>query len=109
MTNLMTVLLLTLAALCPVYAQWDASRFAWYSTDAGTDFAQAVPIGNGRLGAAIFGTGDEKVALNENSIWSGPWQDRANRNSRNALASIRSQLVNGDISAAGQATLQNSK
>lgn len=89
-------------------AQWDPSRFARYSGDAGNDFASSLPIGNGRLGAAIYGTGDEKITLNENSIWSGPWQDRANRNSKNALSGIRSQLVNGDITAAGQATLQNS-
>jgi hypothetical protein len=98
----------TLLALAPVAnAQWDASRYAWYTGDAGTDFASAVPIGNGRLGAVVFGTGDEKLSLNENSIWSGPWQDRANRNSKNALNSIRQQLMNGDISSAGQAVLQN--
>lgn len=88
-------------------AQWDASRFAWYSDDAGSDFQSALPIGNGRLGAAVYGTGDEKVTLNENSIWSGPWQDRANRNSKNALGGIRSQLMDGDITGAGQSVLQN--
>jgi hypothetical protein len=108
--NFTYVVFFALLTLLPAaYAQWDASRFAWYSSDAGNDFASAVPIGNGRLGAAIFGTGDEKVTLNENSIWSGPWQDRANRKSKNALSSIRSQLVSGDISGAGQAVLQNSK
>ena len=105
-----TQVIAVLLALVPgLYAQWDASRFAWYSSDAGSDFASALPIGNGRLGAAIFGTGDERITLNENSIWSGPWQDRANRNSKNALSGIRSQLMNGDISSAGQAVLQNSE
>lgn len=99
-----------LLALIPTsQAQWDASRYAWYNGDAGSDFASAVPIGNGRLGAAIFGTVDEVVKLNENSIWSGPWQDRANRNSKNALSNIRSQLMNGDITSAGSATLSNSE
>ncbi|KAH7304241.1 Six-hairpin glycosidase-like protein [Stachybotrys elegans] len=101
-------LVLALLALVPTsQAQWDASRFAWYTGDAGSDFASAVPIGNGRLGAAIYGTGDERITLNENSIWSGPWQDRANRNSRSALSNIRSQLMSGDMTGAGQATLQN--
>ncbi|PVH98366.1 glycoside hydrolase family 95 protein [Periconia macrospinosa] len=102
------ILLLGFLACIPkALAQWDASRFAWYSSDAGNDFASAVPIGNGRLGAAIYGTGDEKITLNENSIWSGPWQDRANRNSKNALNDIRSKLVSGDITGAGQSVLQN--
>ncbi|CAI6339290.1 unnamed protein product [Periconia digitata] len=100
--------LFTLLACIPEsLAQWDASRFAWYSTDAGNDFASAVPIGNGRLGAVVYGTGDEKISLNENSIWSGPWQDRANRNSKNALNDIRSKLMSGDITGAGQSVLQN--
>ncbi|KAK8118835.1 alpha-L-fucosidase 2 precursor [Apiospora kogelbergensis] len=107
-STLVKVTIATLLALAPVaQAQWDASRFAWYSSDAGNDFASAVPIGNGRLGAAIYGTGDEKITLNENSIWSGPWLDRANRNSKNALNNIRSQLMSGDITGAGQAVLQN--
>lgn len=107
-----TLVKVTVAALLAwvpfTQAQWDASRFAWYSSDAGNDFASAVPIGNGRLGAAIYGTADEKISLNENSIWSGPWLDRANRNSKNALNNIRSQLTSGDITGAGQAVLQNS-
>lgn len=103
------VIAILLAVVPGLFAQWDASRFAWYSGDAGSDFASALPIGNGRLGAAIFGTGDERITLNENSIWSGPWQDRANRNSKNALNGIRSSLMNGDISSAGQSVLQNSK
>ncbi|KAK8060325.1 hypothetical protein PG996_010255 [Apiospora saccharicola] len=106
--TLVQVTITTLLTWVPfAQAQWDASRFAWYNSDAGNDFASAVPIGNGRLGAAIYGTGDEKISLNENSIWSGPWLDRANRNSKNALNNIRSQLTSGDITGAGQAVLQN--
>jgi hypothetical protein len=108
LASFFSLVFITLFSFIPAsQAQWDASRFAWYSGDAGNDFASAIPIGNGRLGAAVYGTGDEKITLNENSIWSGPWQDRANRNSKNALGNIRSQLMNGDISGAGQTTLQN--
>ncbi|KAI1492303.1 Six-hairpin glycosidase-like protein [Biscogniauxia mediterranea] len=88
-------------------AQWDASRFAWYKSDAGTDFQSALPIGNGRVAAAVYGTIAEQLALNENSIWSGPWQDRANPNSLGALAEIRSQLISGNITGAGQNVLAN--
>ncbi|KAI1169540.1 Six-hairpin glycosidase-like protein [Nemania sp. FL0916] len=97
------VLLLTTIA----EAQWDASRFAWYEADGGSDFASTLPIGNGRIGAAIYGTPAENISINENTIWSGPWQDRANRNSSGALSSIRSQLIDGEITAAGQSVLAN--
>jgi hypothetical protein len=99
--------LVTLALPALVVARWDASRYAWYSSDAGDDYAAALPIGNGRLGATVYGTADENLALNENSIWSGPWQDRANRQSAEALDSIRNQLVAGDITSAGQNVLNS--
>ncbi|KAI0593977.1 Six-hairpin glycosidase-like protein [Biscogniauxia sp. FL1348] len=96
-----------LAIVSIVGAEWDASRFAWYKSDAGTDFQSALPIGNGRVAAAVFGTITEQLALNENSIWSGPWQDRANPNSLGALTEIRSQLLNGNFTGAGQNVLAN--
>jgi hypothetical protein len=70
-------------------------------------FASALPIGNGRVAGAVFGTAAEKVTLNENSVWSGPWQDRGNRNSLGSLSTIRSRLQSGDLTGAGSLTLQN--
>ncbi len=90
-----------------VAAAWDASRFAWYNADAGGNFASALPIGNGRLGAAVFGSAVEKVVLNENSVWSGPWQDRANPSSKTAVSEIRRMLQAGNITAAGQSAMSN--
>ncbi|KAH8890711.1 hypothetical protein GQ53DRAFT_824434 [Thozetella sp. PMI_491] len=81
---------------------WDGSRFAWYTAEA-SNFAGALPIGNGRLGAAVFGSvAVEKVVLNENSVWSGPWQDRANPASNGAVTQIRQMLLAGNITSAGQ-------
>ncbi|SPO01616.1 uncharacterized protein DNG_04290 [Cephalotrichum gorgonifer] len=88
-----------------VLAQWDASRFAWYTTDAGGDFSSALPIGNGRLGAAIFGSAVEHIVLNEDSVWSGPWQDRVNPSSKTALPKILEFLRAGDITAAGDVAM----
>jgi len=88
-------------------AAWDASRFAWYNSDAGGSFASALPIGNGRLGATVFGSATEKLVLNENSVWSGPWQDRVNTNSARAVPDIRKKLQAGDITAAGQSAMNN--
>lgn len=97
------------ACLIPVTqgAEWDGSRFAWYSGESGEDFKRAIPIGNGRLGATVFGNSIERVVLNENSVWSGPWEDRVNPKAKGALASIRGMLVAGNITAAGQSAMSN--
>ncbi|KAL2066800.1 hypothetical protein VTL71DRAFT_1224 [Oculimacula yallundae] len=98
--------LLTFLLLVAVEAQYDGSRFLWYETT-GTDFNSALPIGNGRLGALVYGSATEKVTLNENSIWDGGFQNRANSKSKAALAGIRKLLQDGEITQAGQSTLSN--
>jgi hypothetical protein len=55
------------------------SQSLWYLQPA-EKWSQALPVGNGRLGAMVFGGVDtERLALNEESVWSGrPTQtDRA--------------------------------
>ncbi|KAF1995578.1 glycoside hydrolase family 95 protein [Amniculicola lignicola CBS 123094] len=86
------------------YAQWDPSRYLYFTT-AGNSLSSSLPLGNGRLGAAVYGSAIEKVSLNENSVWSGSWQDRGNVNSKDALSSIRQKLQNGDLSGAGKQVL----
>jgi hypothetical protein len=88
------------------HAQWDASRYLTFNT-AGSALSSSLPIGNGRVAAAAYGTAIEKITLNENSVWSGQWQDRGNANSAGALASIRQKLTSGDITGAGQLTMDN--
>ena len=42
-------------------------------------WTEALPIGNGRLGAMVFGgTGSERIALNEDTVWAGERRDRNN-------------------------------
>jgi hypothetical protein len=96
--------LLTLLAIPSASAQWDPSRHLYF-TRPGSTLSSSLVLGNGRLGAAIYGSATEKITLNENSVWSGPWQDRGNANSKNALPSIRQKLKEGDLSAAGQQVL----
>ncbi|KAK4159396.1 Six-hairpin glycosidase-like protein [Cladorrhinum sp. PSN259] len=88
-------------------ANFDGSRFAWYTSESGEDFKSSVPIGNGRLGATVFGNTIEKLTLNENSVWSGPWEDRVNPSSKGALSKIRSMLISGDITGAGQMAMSS--
>ncbi len=43
----------------------------WFSSPA-TKWDEAIPVGNGRLGAMVFGTvEEERIQLNENTNWSG--------------------------------------
>lgn len=49
--------------------------------EAAADFDSAFPIGNGRLGATVFGgVNSQIIALNEESLWSAPFINRVNKN-----------------------------
>ncbi|MFD2352957.1 glycoside hydrolase N-terminal domain-containing protein [Nonomuraea ferruginea] len=51
----------------------------WYDESAGTDWLRALPIGNGRLGAMVFGNVDtERLQLNEDTVWAGGPYDQSN-------------------------------
>ncbi|SEC59372.1 alpha-L-fucosidase 2 [Amycolatopsis tolypomycina] len=65
----------------------------WYDKPAGTEWLRALPIGNGRLGAMVFGNTDtERLQLNEDTVWAGGPHDYSNTQGAAALAQIR-QLV----------------
>ncbi|NJP96120.1 glycoside hydrolase family 95 protein [Nonomuraea sp. FMUSA5-5] len=65
----------------------------WYDEGAGTDWLRALPIGNGRLGAMVFGNVDvERLQLNEDTVWAGGPYDQSNTKGAAALGQIR-QLV----------------
>ena len=50
---------------------FNAGSVLWYDTPA-EEWEQALPVGNGRLGAMVFGKhGEERIQLNEETLWSG--------------------------------------
>jgi len=56
----------------------NSQSFIWYEKPA-RDWNEALPIGNGRLGAMVFGgVNQERLQLNEESVWcmKGTYQDR---------------------------------
>ena len=68
-----------------------------YSSPA-ENFNEALPIGNGRIGAMIYGdTAYEKIPLNEDSVWSGGLRHRVNPDAAEGLAEVRSLIKKGDI------------
>ena len=74
----------------------DPATTLWYDKPATSWQTEALPIGNGRIGAMIFGgIGLERIALNEESVWSG---SRVNWNREGAsqnLPEIRKLLLAG--------------
>jgi alpha-L-fucosidase 2 len=57
---------------------------------------QAVPIGNGRLGAMVFGrVRNERVQLNESSLWSGGPRDTDNPEAFHYLEEVRRAYFDG--------------
>lgn len=63
---------------------------------AAAHFTESVPVGNGRLGAMMFGSaGKERIALNEISLWSGGSQDADNDSAYKYLKPIQELLLDG--------------
>lgn len=64
-------------------------------TQPSTEWNQALPIGNGRLGAMVHGRTDTEILqLNEDSVWYGGPQDRTPRDALRNLPLLR-QLIRG--------------
>ncbi len=62
---------------------------------------EALPIGNGRLGAMVFGgVGQEHLQMNEDSVWYGGPMDRVNPDALPNLAELRSLILDGRIAEA---------
>jgi alpha-L-fucosidase 2 len=59
------------------------------------EWTEALPIGNGRLGAMIFGGIEtERLQLNEDTLWSGAPKDGNNPEAKTLLPKIRMLLAN---------------
>jgi alpha-L-fucosidase 2 len=67
----------------------------WLSAPA-RNFTESSPMGNGRLGAMLFGgIDDERIVLNENSVWSGSRQEADRPGANKVLPEIRRLLIEG--------------
>ena len=64
---------------------------------------EALPVGNGRLGAMVFGgVFKERIQLNESSLWDGYPRDATNPLSAKSLPQIQQLMFDGKIDAAEQ-------
>ena len=82
-------------------AGWETARTSWksavhFNPDMDNPWFQALPVGNGRLGAMIFGgTGVERIQLNEETLRSGGPVDRNNPRALEALPEVRRLIFEG--------------
>jgi len=61
----------------------------------------SLPVGNGRLGACVFGQpGKERIQLNEESIWDGEQRDRNNPLAGETVQKMRQLLFDGQVAEA---------
>jgi len=68
----------------------------WYTQPSGKTWENALPIGNGRLGAMIYGNPDKEIIqLNEHTVWSGSPNRNDNPLSLDSLAIIRQLIFEG--------------
>ena len=70
-------------------------------TAAAKQWVEALPVGNGRIGAMVHGRiCREVLQLNEDSLWEGGPTDRINPKAAEGLQRVRDLGFSGDSSAA---------
>ncbi len=82
-------------ALCTFCGQATGETRMWYKQPA-PQWDHGIPVGNGRLGAMVFGgVADERIVLNEESVWSrnGDYADKPGGHAH--IAEIRRLLFAG--------------
>ena len=78
----------------------------WYSRPA-EQWVEALPIGNGRVGAMIFGgVANERLQLNHDTLWSGAPSDWNNPRAQEILPDLRALIFAGKYAEADQLAKQ---
>jgi alpha-L-fucosidase 2 len=95
MKKILLYCFLVLVIITNVTAQNDSYLKLWYMQPA-KQWVEALPIGNGRLGAMIFGDPCfEVIQLNENTVWAGQPNRNDNPDARKALPEVRKLIFEG--------------
>nr|WKN34826.1 glycoside hydrolase family 95 protein [Tunicatimonas sp. TK19036] len=78
------------------FAQDTTTLKLWYDNPSGETWENALPIGNGRLGAMVFGNVEQEILqLNEHTVWSGSPNRNDNPDALAALPEIRELIFAG--------------
>src|SRR5437763_13057399 len=94
MKKLTVVALAILTAGAAAVAQ-ESPLTLWYNKPANL-WTDALPVGNGRLGAMVFGgAAHERIQFNESTVWTGEPHDYAHKGAYQSLGKIRELLWAG--------------
>jgi alpha-L-fucosidase 2 len=94
--------LIVMAALTfPVLAKTNQPPFKLTYDKPASKWTEALPLGNGRIGAMVFGgTEDERLQINESTLWGGGPHDYTNPEAYSHLDEIRQLIFTGKIEEA---------
>jgi len=99
------ILTITFVSIVQSNAQKCGRLKMWYDKPA-SNWNEALPLGNGRIAAMVFGNpAKEQLQLNESSFWSGEPSRNDNPAGLEGLDSIRSYIFGGNYARAN--TLSN--
>ena len=108
--NLKTIAILFLIAglvSCSKEKQTQLTEQLWYNTPSANWF-EALPIGNGRLGAMVFGgVEEEQLQLNEESLWAGCPENPYPENVKEHYANFQQLNLEGRFDEALEYALEN--
>ena len=75
----------------------------WYNKPSGKVWENALPLGNGRLGAMVYGNVEtETIQMNEHTLWSGSPNRNDNPKALDSLSVIRKLIFEGKQKQAEQ-------
>lgn len=86
-----------------VRGQQSSDLKLWFNQPSGDTWENALPIGNGRIGAMVYGNVPKEIfQLNEHTVWSGSPNRNDNPNAFEALPKVRQLIFDGEYKAAEQ-------
>ena len=94
---------LALVLACGTFTETQAENplTLWYDGDAGGEFTNALPIGNGYMGGLIYGgVTKDIIGLNESTVWSGGPGDNNKQGAASHLKDARDAMFRGDYRTA---------
>lgn len=96
MTKYLYFTLITITITINAFSQSNKELKLWYDNPSDSVWENALPIGNGRLGAMVFGNVEkETIQLNEHTVWSGSPNRNDNPDALEALPEIRKLIFEG--------------
>ncbi len=95
--------MLLLVVPIQVFSQTSSELKLWYNKPSGQTWENALPVGNGRLGAMVYGNvARETIQLNEHTVWSGSPNRNDNPDALAALPEVRRLIFEGKQKEAEQ-------